>query len=215
MSKLQEKNYLSVKFHILHLVVAANKEQFSMSVEKKEEIEFLVCLQRSLSKIQHHCDRLLSAVQNLSKIYLGHKIQIALALESAADRNERRLTLNHSMKTISHLIFLARPDFCSNEEEISKQWTGIDLNQLLNSCENRFKRQSSSSILWCEILNRKSLVSIDANYFQNCSFDFVQHDTDIEQLLQWINGNRIEIPGRLNRTYAGMPLFFTYETSSV
>lgn len=51
-------------------------------------------------------------------------------------------------------------------------------------------------------------MSIDTNYFQNCSFDFVQHDTDIEQLFQWINGNQIEIPGRLNRTYSGMPLFW-------
>lgn len=188
-----------------------------MSVEKKEEIEFLVCLQRftihcvahqSVSKTDHHCDRLLSAVQNLPKIYLGHKIQIALALESAAERNEERLTLNHSMKTISHLISLARPDFCSNDEEISKQWTGIDLNQLLTSCEDRFKRQSFSSTLWCQILNETSLVSTATNYFENCSFDFVQHDTDIEQLFQWINGNQIEIPGRFNRTYAGIPLFW-------
>ena len=188
-----------------------------MSFEKNEEIEYLVSLQRftihcvanqSSLKIQHHCHRLLSAVQNLPKIYLGHKIQLALALESASQRNETRLTLNPSMNIISHLIFLARPDFGSNEEDTSRQWTAIDLNQLLSLCEDRFRRQSSSSILWCEILNERSLVSIDMNYFQHCSFDFVQHDTDIEQFFQWIHGNQIEIPGRFNRTYGGIPLFW-------
>lgn len=188
-----------------------------MSFEKNEEIEFLVSLQRftihcvanqSPLKVQYHCRRLLSAVQNLPKIYLGHKIQIALALESASQRNETRLILNQSMKIISHLIFLARPDLNSNEENIAKQWTEIDLNQLLRRSENRFKKQSSSSILWCEILNERSLVSIDTNYFQKCSFDFVQHDTDIEQFFQWIHEDHIEIPGKFNRSYGGVPLFW-------
>ncbi len=141
-------------------------------------------------------------------IYIGHKIQIALALESASQRNEKRLILNQSMNIISHLILLSRPNFNLKEEEICQQWAGIDLIGLINQCENRFKEQSYSTTLWCEILNETSLVSSHIHYFENDSFDFVQHDTDIEQLFQWINENRIEIPGRFNRTYGGIPLFW-------
>jgi hypothetical protein len=187
-----------------------------MSANTTEEMEFLLSLQRftincvanQSSKIESYCHRLLSAVKNLPKIYIGHKIQIALSLESASQRNERRLILNKSMNIISHLIYLCRPNFSLNEEEISKQWTNIDLNQLLDLCENRFKKQSYSTTLWCQILNKKSLVSMKRNYFQNCSFHFVQHDTDIQQLFQWINQNHMEIPGRFNRTYGGIPLFW-------
>jgi hypothetical protein len=68
-----------------------------MSISSFEEIEFLSSLQsftvhcvanQSSSKIKSYCNRLLSAVKNLPKIYIGHKIQIALALESASQRNE-------------------------------------------------------------------------------------------------------------------------------
>ena len=182
-----------------------------------EEIEFLFSLQRftincvanqSSSKIESYCHRLLLAVQNLPKIYIGHKIQIALALESAAQRNENRFLLNKSLNIISHLIYLCRPNFASNEDEISKQWANIDLHQLLDSCENRFKQQTYSTTLWCRSFNENSLVSVKNDYFENCSFDFVQHDAEIEQVFQWINGNHLEIPGRFNRTYGGIPLFW-------
>ncbi len=70
------------------------------------------------------------------------------------------------------------------------------------------KEQCYSSTVWCQILNKTSLVNFDRNYFENNSFNFVQHDTDIQQLFQWINQNRIEIPGRFNRMYGGIPLFW-------
>jgi hypothetical protein len=197
--------------------------RFKMSVNTLEEIEFLLSLQlftvhcvanQPSSKTKSYCNRLLSAVKNLPKIYIGHKIGIALTLESASQRNETRLILNKYMNIISHLIYLARPNFYLKEDEICRQWTGIDLIELLNLCEKRFKEQTYSSTLWCQILNETSLVSININYLQNYSFDFVQHDTDIQQLFQWINQNRIEIPGRFNRTYGGIPLFWCTPNSS-
>ncbi len=126
----------------------------------------------------------MSAVKNLPKVYIDYKIQIALSLESASQRNETRLRLNEYMNIISHLIYLVRPNFNLEEEKIRQQWTGIDLVELLNLCEKRFKQQSYSTTLWCEILNKTSLVSIDINYFHNYSFNFVQHDTDIQLLFQ-------------------------------
>ena len=188
-----------------------------------EEIEFLSSLQlftvhcvsnQCSSKIKSYCNRLLSAVKNLREMYIGHKIQLALSLESASQRSETRLILNEHMNIISYLIYLARPNLNLKEDEKSKQWTGIDLISLLNLCETRFKEQSYSSTLWIELLNETSLVSTDVNYFANNSFHFVQHDTDIEQLFQWINQNKIEIPGRFNRTYGGVPIFWCTPSSS-
>jgi hypothetical protein len=196
---------------------------FSMSVNTFEEIEFLSALQsftihcvanKSPSKIQYYCDRLLSAVKNLPKLYIGHKVQIALSLESASQRNESILILNKYMNIISHLIYLSPPNLILQEEEKCKEWTQIDLTTLLNQCEHRFKKQSYSSTLWIEVLNETSLVRTNINYFQNNSFHFVQHDTDIHQLFQWINQNRIEITGRFNRTYGGVPLFWCTPLSS-
>ena len=189
----------------------------SMSSNAFEEIEFLSALQlftvhcaanQCSAKIKTYCDRLLSAVKNLPKLYIGHKVQIALALESASLRNETRFTLNKYMNTISHLIYLSRPNLNLQEETKCLTWTGIDLISILQQCENRFKKQSYSSTLWIEILNKTNIVTNNIKYFNEISFDFVQHDTDIEQLFQWINQNKLEIPGRYNRTYGGVPLFW-------
>ncbi|CAF1059526.1 unnamed protein product [Rotaria sordida] len=194
-----------------------------MSINTLEEITFLSALQKFTvhcvsnqcsSKIKLYCVDLLIAVENLPKIYIGHKIQLALALESASLRNETRLVLNDYMNIISHLIYLSRPNLDLEEEKKREKWTGIDLISLLNQCENRFKNQSYSSTIWIEILNKTSMVSYNVNYFKNISFDFVQHDTDIEQLFQWIDQNKIKISGRFNRTYGRIPLFWCTPSSS-
>ncbi|CAF0883873.1 unnamed protein product [Rotaria sp. Silwood1] len=194
-----------------------------MSMNTLEEIKFLSALQKFTvhcvsnqcsPKIKSYCVDLLIAVKNLPKVYIGHKIQLALALETASLRNETRFILNDYMNIISHLIYLSRPNLILEEEKKCEKWTGIDLISLLNECENRFKKQSYSSTLWIEILNKTSMVSYDLNYFKNISFDFVQHDTDIEQLFQWINQNKIKISGRFNRTYGGVPLFWCTPSSS-
>lgn len=194
-----------------------------MSLNTIEEIEFLSSLQlftihcvanQSLSKIESYCSRLLLAVKNLPKIFIGHKIQLALSLESASHRNETRLILNKYMNIISHLIYLCQPNFILKEDKTCQQWTGIDLVLLLESCEKRFKQQSYLTTLWCQISNETSLVSMDMNYFYDYSFEFVQHDTDIQLLFQWIRQNKIEIPGRFNRTYEGIPLFWCTPFSS-
>ncbi|CAF4575152.1 unnamed protein product [Rotaria sp. Silwood2] len=194
-----------------------------MSTNTLEEIEFLLALQKFTvhcvsnqcsSKIKSYCIDLLIAVTHLPKVYIGHKIQLALALETASLRNETRLILNDYMNIISHLIYLVRSNLNSEEEKKCAKWTGIDLVSLLNQCENRFKKQSYSSTVWIEILNETSMVSYNMNNFENISFDFVQHDTDIEQLFQWIDENKIKIPGRFNRTYGGIPLFWCTSSSS-
>lgn len=194
-----------------------------MSLNTFEEIEFLSSLQlftihcvssQSSLKIQSYCSRLLTAVKNLPKIFLGHKIQIALSLDSASQRNETRLILNDSMNIISHLIYLCQPNLNLKEDKICQQWTGIDLISLLDLSEKRFKQQSYLTTLWCQISNNTSLVSMDRKYFYDYSFEFVQHDTDIQLLFQWINQNKIEISGRFNRTYEGIPLFWCTPFSS-
>ena len=188
-----------------------------MSLNTFEEIEFLSALQsftihcvsnQCSSKIESYCNRLLSAVKNLPKLYIGHKIQIALSLESASQRNKSRFILNDHMNIIAYLIYLSRPNLNLKEEEKCKEWTGIDLTALLNQCENYFKEQSYFSTLWIEIINETCLVSTNIHYFNKNLFDFVQHDTDIQQLFQWIHQNQIEISGKFNRTYSGVPLFW-------
>ncbi|CAF0885653.1 unnamed protein product [Rotaria sordida] len=90
-----------------------------MSINTLEEITFLSAPQKFTvhcvsnqcsSKIKLYCVDLLIAVENLPKSYIGHKIQLALALESASLRNETRLILNDYMNIISHLIYLSRPN---------------------------------------------------------------------------------------------------------
>lgn len=189
-----------------------------MSLNSSDEFEFLLSLQsftihcvsnQSSSKIESYSSRLLSAVKNLSKFYIGHKIQLALALESASLRNQTKSKLNNQMNIISHLISLCRPDIDLNEQFICKQWTNIDLNQLIDSIEQRFQQQTSSTTIWLKLTNEQTLVSIDqSNYFDKISFEFVQHDTDIEQIFKWINQNQIHIHGKVNRTYTGLPLFW-------
>lgn len=191
--------------------------QAEMSMHTLENIEFLSALQtftvhcvsnQHSRKIKVYCEHLLTAVKNLPKLYIGHKIQVALALESAARRNETRLVLNEFMNIISHLIYLCRPNLDSEEEKKCKRWTGVDLISLLNECEIRFKKQSYSSTVWIEILNEKSIISNQIDDIKPIPFKTVQHDTDIEQLLKWIQQKKIEIPGRFNRTYGGIPLFW-------
>ena len=186
-------------------------------MSSKEEIEFLLSLQlftihcvskQSSSKIESYCQRLVSSVENLDPIYIGHKIQLALSLESASLRNQSNSKLNNQMKLISHLIALCRPKIGSNEEVLCQQWANIDLNRTIDSIEQRFQEQSHSTTLWLQLTNEQSLISIHSNSFNRISFEYVQHDTDIEQLFQWIHQNQIEINGRLNRSYTGVPLFW-------
>ncbi|CAF2943475.1 unnamed protein product [Rotaria sp. Silwood2] len=160
-----------------------------MSTNTLEEIEFLLALQKFTvhcvsnqcsSKIKSYCIDLLIAVTHLPKVYIGHKIQLALALETVSLRNETRLILNDYMNIISHLIYLARSNLNSEEEKKCAKWTGIDLVSLLNQCENRFKKQSYSSTVWIEILNETSMFSIVYSSTQHHLFDLCKrkHGSD-------------------------------------